>query len=88
MDAPPFYNTLYGINYSLPNVTKIVAVSIDSVVRVEKQATIILTYRVSQKTKERLSSACLPITQCLTTYGNGMRRMRDGCAGISCFEFG
>ena len=32
MVAPPFYNALYRINYNLPNVTYIVAVSIYSVV--------------------------------------------------------
>ena len=31
MVAPTFYNTLYGINYRLPNVTSIVAVGIYSV---------------------------------------------------------
>ena len=36
MVAPPFYNAIYGINYRLPNVTSIVAVSIYSVVHVVK----------------------------------------------------
>ena len=36
MVAPPFYNTLYGINYRLPNITYIVAVGMYSVVHVVK----------------------------------------------------
>ena len=34
---PPFHNTLYRINYRLPNVTSIVAVGIYSVEGVVKQ---------------------------------------------------
>ena len=40
--APSFYNTLYGINYMLPNVTWIIAVSIYSVVRLVKGGAMIL----------------------------------------------
>ena len=37
MDAPPFYNALYRINFGLLNVTWIVAVGINSVVHVLKR---------------------------------------------------